>query len=173
MGILTNKCPIHAGPLHDEFKTTRSRLPTCVVVWLTLLAVPHFRSAALLADEDQSPPTAKILADMNGNSLPLGAVQRLGTMRLRQGRAEMCFSPDGGTTSRERLLVFSMSGISDRQDSGAAGLVHAEKTKYETKSAAEVAVTPGLAAVIEAWPSLPEAVRAGIVAMVKAARNAT
>jgi len=28
---------------------------------------------------------------------------------------------------------------------------------------------PGLAAVIDAWPELPEAVRAGIVAMVKAA----
>ncbi len=36
---------------------------------------------------------------------------------------------------------------------------------------------PALAAdlrhVIEAWPTLPEAIRAGIVAMVKAARNAT
>ena len=36
---------------------------------------------------------------------------------------------------------------------------------------------PALAAdlrhVIEAWPSLPEAIRAGIVAMVRAARNAT
>jgi hypothetical protein len=28
---------------------------------------------------------------------------------------------------------------------------------------------PGLAAVVAAWPELPEAVRAGIVAMVKAA----
>jgi len=32
-------------------------------------------------------------------------------------------------------------------------------------------IHPDLAAVIEAWPRLPEAVRAGIVAMVKAAER--
>ncbi|MGO8903852.1 MAG: hypothetical protein ACLQU5_36755 [Isosphaeraceae bacterium] len=30
---------------------------------------------------------------------------------------------------------------------------------------------PDLAAVVEAWPELPEALKAGIVAMVKAARS--
>ncbi|MGO8903887.1 MAG: hypothetical protein ACLQU5_36960 [Isosphaeraceae bacterium] len=30
---------------------------------------------------------------------------------------------------------------------------------------------PDLAAVVAAWPSLPEAIKAGIVAMVKAARD--
>jgi hypothetical protein len=30
---------------------------------------------------------------------------------------------------------------------------------------------PGLAAVVDAWPDLPEAIKAGIVAMVKAARS--
>ena len=30
---------------------------------------------------------------------------------------------------------------------------------------------PALAAVVEAWPDLPEALKAGIVAMVKAARS--
>jgi hypothetical protein len=30
---------------------------------------------------------------------------------------------------------------------------------------------PDLAAVVEAWPELPEALRAGILAMVKAARS--
>ena len=30
---------------------------------------------------------------------------------------------------------------------------------------------PDLAAVVEAWPDLPEALKAGIVAMVKAARS--
>jgi hypothetical protein len=29
---------------------------------------------------------------------------------------------------------------------------------------------PGLAAVVEAWPMLPEAIRAGIVAMIRAAK---
>jgi hypothetical protein len=34
-------------------------------------------------------------------------------------------------------------------------------------------MSPDLAAVVEAWPLLPEAVRAGIVAMVEAARRGT
>jgi len=44
-----------------------------------------------------------------------------------------------------------------------------------TPTATEIATTfgtvadPDLAAVVEAWPDLPEAIRAGIMAMVKAA----
>jgi hypothetical protein len=47
------------------------------------------------------------------------------------------------------------------------------RTPTATKSATtypEVA-DPDLAAVVAAWPTLPEAIRAGIVAMVKAART--
>ncbi len=34
-----------------------------------------------------------------------------------------------------------------------------------------VITDPDLAAVVEAWPDLPEAIKAGILAMVKAARS--
>ena len=44
---------------------------------------------------------------------------------------------------------------------------HAPEVTAET---AETPADPELAAVIDAWPTLPEAVRAGIVAMVGAAR---
>jgi hypothetical protein len=43
-----------------------------------------------------------------------------------------------------------------------------EKTKYGTKCSGETAISPELQAVIDAWATLPDAVRAGIVAMVKA-----
>jgi hypothetical protein len=36
------------------------------------------------------------------------------------------------------------------------------------KETSEAAVDPDLAAVVDAWPNLPDAVRVGIVAMVKA-----
>ncbi|NOS99622.1 MAG: hypothetical protein HOP29_03240 [Phycisphaerales bacterium] len=50
-------------------------------------------------------------------------------------------------------------------------------TKYGTKSAPEPAgmndrTDPELAAVVAAWPTLPDAIRAGIVAMVRAAAKA-
>jgi hypothetical protein len=35
----------------------------------------------------------------------------------------------------------------------------------------DVTTNPDLAAVVDAWPDLPEAIKAGIVAMVKAARS--
>ena len=43
-----------------------------------------------------------------------------------------------------------------------------EKTKYGTKSTGETAFSPELQAVVNAWPELPEALKAGIMAMVKA-----
>jgi hypothetical protein len=45
------------------------------------------------------------------------------------------------------------------------------KTKYATKSAGKTPADPDFAAVAAAWDDLPDAVRAGIVAMVKAARK--
>ena len=45
------------------------------------------------------------------------------------------------------------------------------RTEYVTKCAAETPVDPSLAAVVAAWTELPEPVRAGMVAMVKAAKR--
>ena len=43
------------------------------------------------------------------------------------------------------------------------------QTKYATKSAHGTPADPDLAAVVAAWPELPKAIRAGILAMVRAA----
>jgi hypothetical protein len=42
--------------------------------------------------------------------------------------------------------------------------------KSRKPSESEPGIDPDLAAVMAAWPELPDAIRAGIVAMVKAAR---
>ena len=44
-------------------------------------------------------------------------------------------------------------------------------TKYDTKSNAETNTSTALDLIIDAWPTLPEAIRAGIAAMVKAATD--
>jgi hypothetical protein len=47
---------------------------------------------------------------------------------------------------------------------------HSENTSVENAYAIDARGTdPDLAAVVDAWPNLPEAIKAGIVAMVKAA----
>jgi hypothetical protein len=54
--------------------------------------------------------------------------------------------------------------------SATAGFVYA--SHKETRSPLpEPSYDPGLAAIIDAWPTLPEPIRAGILAMVKAARS--
>jgi hypothetical protein len=48
------------------------------------------------------------------------------------------------------------------------------ETKYDTKKSRETAHDdPDLRAVVDAWPALPDAVRAGIVAMVRASSMGT
>ena len=40
------------------------------------------------------------------------------------------------------------------------------RTKYVTECAADTLVDADLAAIIEAWPTLPEAIKVGVIAMV-------
>jgi len=42
-------------------------------------------------------------------------------------------------------------------------------TKYATKTAPDTLADPALGAVVKAWPTLPEPVKAGILAMIEAA----
>ena len=44
-----------------------------------------------------------------------------------------------------------------------------DSTKYDTKCARQTAFDPDLTAVVDAWSGLPDAVKAGMVAMVRAA----
>ena len=48
---------------------------------------------------------------------------------------------------------------------------NSDRTKYRTKCARETTADADLAAVIDAWPTLPGAVKAGVLAMVTHASN--
>ena len=60
----------------------------------------------------------------------------------------------------------------DLQESSAADVAPLIARRSETGPAADAATTPDLAEVIAAWPSLPEPIKAGILALVKATGTA-
>jgi hypothetical protein len=73
-------------------------------------------------------------------------------------------------------LVEDTSGTSSGHDQDA--LSHLERAKCVQKDTGEAAckislpyLTPDLQAIMDAWPSLPEPVKAGIIAMVKASKQ--
>ena len=70
------------------------------------------------------------------------------------------------------FLLLETKGLEQHQDSSEKTTVSEQGGAESGAQAASTAVSdPDLAAVVKAWPKLPEPVRAGIVAMVKAARR--
>ena len=63
------------------------------------------------------------------------------------------------------------SAPQDAQVASAAGLTESCPGDWASGWASILQSNPELAALVEAWPSLPEPVRAGIVAMIEAASN--
>ncbi len=53
-------------------------------------------------------------------------------------------------------------------NSGDTGVGAESGAESGALGAREAPIDPGLAAVVEAWPALPEAIKAGILAMVRA-----
>ena len=76
-------------------------------------------------------------------------------------------NPSGPEIYRAR--VKSPSNPSSRQYPNESGSI---RPPTATRNATRLLPDdPGLAAVVDAWPDLPEAIKAGILAMVKAARS--
>ena len=69
------------------------------------------------------------------------------------------------------MKVLQTSGRHDVKSSGESGS-HPINDRFSLPLPYNTAFPPDLAAVIEAWDRLPEALKAGIVAMVKAALDA-
>ena len=81
----------------------------------------------------------------------------------------------GNTSRRTRtynLLVKSqLTGVISGDSATPSGTANPTPSSSPSSGAQNTSTTdPDLAAVIDAWPTLPEAVKAGIVAMVEAVR---
>ncbi|MCZ6651489.1 MAG: hypothetical protein O7D91_00455, partial [Planctomycetota bacterium] len=66
-----------------------------------------------------------------------------------------------GLEQHPKTLGNSSGSAESAAESGASN------AEYVPNPAERESIDPGLASVVEAWPTLPEAIRAGIVAMVR------
>lgn len=84
---------------------------------------------------------------------------------MRHTRSKRQISPKAASGTRtHNLQITNQAAIAE--SSGKT----ADSAQRAAQGAAHSApIDPGLRAVIDRWPSLPDAIRAGIVAMVKAA----
>ncbi len=102
-------------------------------------------------------------------------VQCKGFMRSKGSIPPLSARPNTPVSSRQALSGYNktspaLPGRLSRTELDSSGSSRLP-TATEIATTEYVVADPALAAVVEAWPDLPEAIKAGILAMVKASRQ--
>jgi len=155
------RLPNLSRPTREQAKATGTydATPTCAPP-----AAPRpCQSAAVACSDSQSKPAR-------------AAAQKDSVFSGRSGKNATCVAPSDDShrsDSNRRPAVYKTAGEAS-QVANSQGLSDSEaesRTTSGTKAAPKRRSEAQLAAVVAAWSGLPEAIRAGIVAMVEAARS--
>jgi len=106
------------------------------------------------------------------NAAPLGRAANSGESHSRNATPfELVTCAIPGDTQRDSAQVFSREDRirTPRENTGKTGISDQSGVESGALDAQKDGYSPDLAAVVDAWPKLPEATRAGILAVIRAA----